>query len=77
MTLKDAIRVAEAARGSAVGFIMDCGDRWAFGFKDDEDCLGSAPAFVFKDDGHCEFFFIGDYTDLLRTAKTVSLEEDA
>ena len=76
MTLKEAIGRAETARGSAVGSIKDCGDRWAFAFKEDEGCLGSAPVFVFKEDGRCEFFFIGDYIDLLRAGKNVSLKEN-
>lgn len=76
MTLKEAIETAQAARGSAVSFALDCGDRWAFGFKDDEGCLGSAPAFVFKNDGRCEFFFIGDFLDLLRAGNPIPIKED-
>ncbi len=73
MTLKDAIKIAEEIRGSEVSIVKDCGDRWAFGFRADADRLGSAPAFVFKGDGHCEFFFVGDYIDVLQRGIYVEL----
>jgi len=76
MTLEDAIKLAETTRGSEVGIIKDCGDRWAFGFKEDIDCLGSAPAFVYKDNGQCEFFFAGDYIDVLRNGVNVDLPKE-
>ena len=73
MTLKEAISLAEEARGSEVGAIKDCDDRWAFAFKEDFGRLGSAPIFIFKNDGRCEFFFVGDYVELLMTGKSVPL----
>lgn len=75
MTLQEAKNKAEEFRGSEVSFVKDCGDRWAFTFKVDEGRLGSAPVFVFKNNGKCEFFFIGDYVDLLRAGKPIQLPE--
>lgn len=36
ITLAEAIKIAENFRGSKVASASDCGDRWAFNFKDDE-----------------------------------------
>ena len=36
LTLKEAIKIVEKQRGSKVVNASDCGDRWAFYFKDDE-----------------------------------------
>lgn len=56
MTLKEAIIKAEELRGGKVDLAGDCGDRWVFSFKKDIGNLGGAPIFIFKDDGHHEFF---------------------
>ena len=69
MTLEEAIIVAENLRGDVVCVAKDCGDRWAFSFEGDRNCIGSAPVFVYKNSGKCEYFFIGDYADMLLKAK--------
>ena len=75
ITLKEAIRKAENMRESKIGTIIDCGDRWAFGFKEDEGKTGSAPVFVFKENGKCEYFFVGDYFNLLEKGQNIALPD--
>ena len=73
VTLEEAIQKAESSRGDVVYIAKDCGDRWAFAFEGDKNCIGSAPVFVYKEDGRCEYFFIGDYIDMLLTAKLLHI----
>ena len=75
MTLKEAISKAEKMRQSKISAIVDCGDRWAFGFEEDKGKYGSAPVFVFKENGKSEFFFVGDYFMFLEKGQDVTLPD--
>lgn len=76
--LKDAIKIAErSAPGFIVDSVIDCGDRWAFYFKEFEGTLESLSVFVFKENGQCEFFFMTEENiEILQRGKRVNLPED-
>lgn len=82
INLTEAIKIAETERnkfeyGSKVDSAIDCGDRWAFDFSADKGLIGSAPVFVFKENGKCEFFFMTEEnTEILQRGKRVNLPED-
>ena len=75
ITLKEAVKIAENMRQSKISAIVDCEDRWAFGFEEDKGKYGSAPVFVFKETGESEFFFVGDYFLLLEKGQDIPLPD--
>lgn len=73
MILEEAIQKAESERGEIIS-IRDCGDRWSFGFLVDKGKIGGAPLFVFKDDGHIEYFLCTlDNLELLRKGRPIPI----
>ena len=69
LTLKEAIKIAEMERNSKVVCANDCGDRWAFGFEDDENKTDGIPLFVYKIDGNVEYFLSGMLVDSLENGE--------
>ncbi len=69
MTLAEAIKKVESERGSKVVSAGDCGDRWVFSFAEDEDKIGSAPMFAFKNNGQIEYFGVIDYINSLESGQ--------
>ena len=43
--------------------------------SDAEGKTGSAPVFVFKENGKCEYFFVGDYFNLLEKGQNIALPD--
>ncbi len=65
ITFEEAIQIAERWRGSEIAGAGDCGDRWAFSFKEDANCLGGLVLLIKKSDGSCEGIGSADFAYLL------------
>ena len=64
-TFEEAIQIAERWRGSEIAGAGDCGDHWAFSFKEDSNCLGGLVVLIKKSDGLCEEIGSADFAYLL------------
>lgn len=69
ITLEEATQIAERWRESKIAGAGDCGDRWAFSFKEDANCLGGLVALIKKNDGSCEGIGSADFAYLLIDGK--------
>ena len=73
MTLEEIVQKAEEQFDCRVEVAVDCGDKWALCFEQDEECLGMIPAFVLKNGAGCEFFFLEDFVGLLNNGRVIEL----
>jgi len=75
LNLREAIKKAETASGKKVVGALDCGDRWALTFTEDNEKNSSTPPpiFVFKESGRHEYFVLGEYKNYIREGKPVDL----
>lgn len=76
MTLKNAIKKAQAQVGGKVVWVGECKDRWVFGFDWQADTLSSVVFCCYKVSGEIGYFFPPDEPSVLKSVKEISLKED-
>ena len=81
MKLSEAKQLVQEWRKSEANSAGDCGDRWAFSFEADNDCLGGLIALVDKNSGEVEALSTAEFMYALIDGKIsynrIDVEEEA